>query len=197
MKCGKQATHKIVKIEKNQVFDLYLCQEHAIEKSPYLKPKIPLSEILASFLSQEQAAQTGAEGEANIKCKTCGLPLTAYRKTLFLGCPDCYESFQPQLMQDLRKFHGNVKHIGRKPGGGKEAPATAGEIIPVPEALPEPPPKIAEPSVEQGLKEKAPDPLAEITELTAQMNQAIAGEDFEKAAACRDRLKELRAKLKK
>lgn len=142
MKCGKSATHKFVRMEGGQIFDLFFCQEHAAERSVYQKPKMPLAEMFANFLNQEQAQPAGHEGESGLKCRTCGLPFSSYRKTLFLGCPDCYQSFFQQLVPELRKFHGSAKHVGSKPGGGLEssempptpltgAPKGGGMITPV------------------------------------------------------------------
>ncbi len=37
MKCDKSATHKITKIVKGQVHDIYLCDEHARSFTPYLQ----------------------------------------------------------------------------------------------------------------------------------------------------------------
>lgn len=207
MKCGKAATHKFVKIEKNQIYDMYYCEEHAGEKSPYQKTEIPLNEILASFLSQGQ--QPGAEGgelDVSARCENCGLAFEAYRKTLMLGCPECYESFSDQLLPELRKFHGNVKHVGRKPGGGMELPdesssvpiESGADVEPPAQANGEPAgaePSEAEESASKGGAELISDPKSAIDELTREMTAAIAEEDFEKAARCRDQISELKAKI--
>jgi protein arginine kinase activator len=201
--CGKPATHKFVRMEKHQPpFDMYFCEEHAAEKSPYHKPKIPLSEILASFLSQEQAAQGEGGVDLRLRCGSCGLPFEAYRKTLILGCPHCYESFEEQLLPELRRFHGNIKHIGRKPGGGNEEPSNAGSQIEI--EMPEEESAAAvSPEADVGAVESGEepalvtDPQLEIDELTRELNAAISSEDFEKAARCRDRIRELKERLGK
>lgn len=201
IKCGKPATHKFVRIEKHQIYDMYFCDEHAAEKSPYQKTKIPLSEILASFLNQEQMQQAEGAPDLRVRCSSCGLPFEAYRKTLILGCPNCYESFEEQLLPELRRFHGNIKHVGRKPGGGKEEPSDAGRPVEIhmPEeeaAMPFVEPEAAAPAPQSG-PALVPDPQAQIDELTREMNDAIGDEDFEKAARCRDRIRELKEKLGK
>jgi protein arginine kinase activator len=201
--CGKPATHKFVRMEKHQPpYDMYFCDEHASEKSPYQKPKIPLSEILASFLSQEQSGQSEAGVDLRVRCGSCGLPFEAYRKTLILGCPHCYESFEEQLLPELRRFHGNIKHIGRKPGGGYEAPASAGSPIEI--ELPEDEAAASVKGEEESREPAAqaepalvPDPQVELDDLTRQLNAAISSEDFEEAARCRDRIRELKERLGK
>lgn len=211
MKCNKPATHKFVKIDGNQVFDMYFCQEHAAERSPYQKPKVPISEILASLLSQEQAAAP-SDAEAQLKCRTCGMPFAMYKKTLILGCAECYTSFQELLQPELRKFHGNVRHIGRKPGGGKVIETTGGEIVPVDDAeesaiweapdeetAAKAPTQKSSPEQLETKPSAQPalltDPVKEIERHTTLMNKAIAEEDFERAAVHRDKIKELRANL--
>lgn len=205
IKCGKPSTHKFVRVEKHQIYDMYYCDEHAAEKSPYQKTKIPLSEILASFLNQEQAQQGEGAPDLRVRCESCGLPFEAYRKTLILGCPHCYESFEQQLLPDLRRFHGNIKHVGRKPGGGKEAPSGPGSPVEIEmpeeeaaapvskhEPPPPPPPMASSTMTESAI---APDPQAVLDELNREMNEAIGSEDFEKAARCRDRIRELKERL--
>ena len=186
MKCGKPATHKFVRIEKNQIYDMYFCQEHAQEKSPYQKKQMPLHEILANFLSQEQATQQLSEGELDLKCDSCGLTFQSYRKTFLLGCPSCYDSFREQLLPELRKFHGNIQHVGRKRGGGREEAEVAAAKEPL-KAQSE-----AKGTPKDAVIDLVPDVTVE--KLTKEMSDAIAREDFEKAALCRDQIRDLKAK---
>lgn len=196
-KCGKQASHKFVRIDGAQIYDMYFCQAHASENSPYQKPEMPLQEILQNLLSKTQAApaKTGAAVDPNLRCNTCGLAFESYRKTLMLGCADCYESFFEQIVPDLRKFHGNSRHTGRKPGGGKE---TAPERI-LPPARPEAPLEI-EPiekpaAKEPGKSSPAAELRAALRRARKRMAQSIRDEDFEKAAHCRDQIKTLEEQL--
>jgi protein arginine kinase activator len=213
VKCGKPATHKFVKVESSQIYDMYYCPEHASESSPYQKAKPAIHEILASFLAQGQTPgeQQTLSADPNLTCKTCGLKFEAYRKTLMLGCPDCYESFFEHLVPDLRKFHGNIKHIGRRPGGEKEPAPEAGPTLaieppppipppsapPKPKAEAKPSPKAAEskPSPTKGAAALLADRKAALRELRKTMKQAIAEEDFEKATLCRDRIRELEREI--
>ncbi len=43
-------------------------------------------------------------------CPSCGLDYNDYRRTLMLGCPDCYESFSDLLEKDLTRFHRATRH---------------------------------------------------------------------------------------
>jgi protein arginine kinase activator len=124
MSCKQNiANVKLTKLVKGTVEELWLCQECAAQQSPYQKKSANLSldAILAGILSQKNPeAGAKAASAVDLSCPTCGLPFESYRSTLLLGCSDCYESFEKQLVSDLRKFHGSIVHRGRAPEGGTE-----------------------------------------------------------------------------
>ena len=188
MKCGKPATHKFTRIQDGQIYDLYLCAEHAAEMSPYQKPKqIPLSEILEGLLKQDYKVSGAVQPPSDLRCRHCDLPFEAYRKNLLLGCSECYQSFHDYLLADLRRFHGDVRHVGRQPGGGTVEPASPSEEA----ARAAPPPADELPAAEN----PAPSPPTtdqQIEKLTRSMKAAIAREDYERAAQCRDQIRRLR-----
>ncbi|MCE5230090.1 UvrB/UvrC motif-containing protein [bacterium] len=198
MKCGKPATHKFTRIQDGQIYDLYLCGDHAAEMSPYQKPKqIALSDILEGMLKQDFSKIVGGPGApAGVVCKNCGLSFEDYRKNLLLGCSECYDSFHDYLVADLRRFHGDTRHVGRRPGGKPAQPAPPAPVGPFEdvaervEAEPEPP------SPTKGAENLIANPERAIEELTRAMKSAIATEDYERAAKCRDQIRELRQKMK-
>ncbi len=119
MNCRQNAaTVKLTKLSKGNVAEIYLCQDCAAAQSPYQKKMPQLDEILAGILGQTSvpAMSITAENETpEITCGTCGLPFASYRESLLLGCSDCYDNFGSSLIADLRKFHGQIEHTGRKP----------------------------------------------------------------------------------
>lgn len=193
MKCGQPATHKFTKVEKGQIYDIFLCAEHAAEMSPYQKPKIPLSDILEGLFKQEAKQKTGPSAPASLRCQSCGHTFEAYKKNLLLGCADCYGFFREFLIPDLRRFHGDTHHYGRKPGGGLARLAPRDFLIaelegeaagPIAKEEPE---RSAEPSI---------DFMGLIDELTREMHDAIEDEDYARAARCRDQIRDLKVKMK-
>lgn len=197
MKCGQPATHKFTRIEKGQIYDIFLCSDHAAEMSPYQKPKIPLSDIMEGLLKPEGKKSGGPEAPPSLRCPNCGLTFAAYRKNLLLGCSECYNSFREFLIPDLRRFHGNTRHYGRRPGGELNQPgdrdfalvdleAESAGIVPKGQL---PPAQLPEPA--------SADPETQLEELTRIMHRAIAEEDYQRAASCRDQIRELKAKIKK
>lgn len=199
MKCGQPATHKFTRIEKGQIFDIFLCAEHAAELSPYQKPKVPLSDILEGLLKQDlKMKASGPAAPSTLRCTTCGLPFESYKKNLLLGCSDCYESFHDFLIPDLRRFHGDTRHFGRQPGGGQARPVPAERMGPIPGLEDElaglaPKDELLD-DLEAPLE---PDPTDRLDELTREMHRAIANEDYTRAARCRDQIRELKLKIKK
>ncbi|MCL5271160.1 MAG: UvrB/UvrC motif-containing protein [bacterium] len=198
-KCGKDAVFKFTRIKDGQVFDIYLCAEHAVEMSPYQKPKAALSDILEGLLKQElHLKPTGPQAPSELRCKMCGLPFEAYKRNLLLGCSDCYESFREFLIPELRRMHGGTRHVGRRPGG---------KMTPIPRPEPAPELKEIDPataaakvkfvtSPTKGGKTLIKDPLVAIDELKRAMKKAIADEDYNKAALCRDQIRELQEQAK-
>lgn len=198
MKCGKGASHKFTRIEKGQIYDIYLCAEHAAELSPYQKPKIPLSDILEGLLKQEAETPagggSGTSAPPDLRCDHCGLSFSNYRKSLLLGCGRCYDSFHDYLIPDLRRFHGDTHHRGRKPGGGRAEPAPTPPEPPVFFGAEEAAGKIAEipePVQATPAEPKPPTREEEMDSLKRALKRAIAQENFKRAAELRDKIREM------
>lgn len=49
------------------------------------------------------------------KCSECGTSFEDFTKTNYLGCPNCYKTFENRLAKPLRQFHGNSEHVGKIP----------------------------------------------------------------------------------
>ncbi len=48
-------------------------------------------------------------------CTQCGLTLQDFEKLGLIGCPTCYEVFENELAELLKRIHGSFKHIGSRP----------------------------------------------------------------------------------
>ncbi len=210
MKCGKPFVYKFTKIIKGQVHDILLCEEHAQQYSPYLQNKkvdqSKLVELLQHFLKQQEKMVGGGPGAVEKgdgpECSNCGLNYGAYRKTLLLGCSDCYDSFGRLLMNDLRKIHGAVSH-GGEPADAPASPPAAEETSLFSAfqdelAMSVPPETSDSPDLEvqeHGLGEK--DGLSRekaILKMEKELHEAIEREDFKLAANLRDSIRKRREK---
>ena len=101
-----------------------------------------------------------------VKCPNCGLTYEEFRKFGRLGCSECYLSFSDQLGTLLKKIHGSNRHLGKSP--------------------------MKMPTDTAVVKEKT-DVLQDLKD---QLQEAIRGENFEKAAALRDKIHEIEKKGK-
>lgn len=185
-KCGKPATHKIVRIVDGTPHEEFFCDEHA-EQADTLLPKTNLQSTLEQILSKllHQANQEGGPDAApvsDMRCGVCGLPFSAYRNSMILGCDRCYESFEDLLTIDVRKFHGATQHVGRRPDNYEP---------PVVKASPKPIVVVDEQEaaadVEQSSSGESPDEA--LLQLRKKMEKAVADEDFELAAILRDKIR--------
>jgi len=205
VKCGDAATHKFTRFVNGKPKDVYYCDEHAASSSPYIKaqnPQLASPEMLKElfkdvFAGIEESGAFPGEAVPSIKCDSCGLAFETYKRTLLLGCADCYRFFEKQLVAELRKFHGETTHKGRSAAEGaplapephlpavslpEEAAAhvaSAPEIMAAESEAPEP--KIEAPKVEEGNTE----------ELRSRLKEAVTREDFDEAARLRDRIQEI------
>lgn len=103
--CGKNyATHHLVVWYNGQFTEEYYCSE-CENKSRHLRNNFN-SEATASYVPSEP------------RCNTCGTPLSAVKKSLYVGCPDCYNAFRDQLLPKVFRLHGSKRHIGKRPVAG-------------------------------------------------------------------------------
>jgi len=130
-RCQKNpASVKLTRIVGGKVIELHLCKECATEVSP-LQKKISeaqknLAEVLEKLLGGEKEKAEGEEkkviqGEKiEAVCSRCGMSYEKYKESYFLGCPQCYVDFEKYLLPDIRKVHGETRHIGKVPPRHRE-----------------------------------------------------------------------------
>lgn len=125
--CGQRpAAIHLTQIVNNAVTTVHLCEVCAEEKgvqSEASVAKFPLSDFLAS-MGKGAAAALPAGPDAGA-CSFCGATLQDFRETGRLGCPHCYETFEPHLRALLRRIHGSSRHEGEvylSPSASPDAP---------------------------------------------------------------------------
>jgi protein arginine kinase activator len=170
--CGEsEATIHFKEVAEGNLREIHLCEACAADKGFHLAIEHNKLSIATQFiwmaenLYPESAAKVGA-----VQCSTCGLRYSQFTRVGRLGCPDCYEAFQPQLQQILRRVHGETTHRGRVPrqAAVAERPAPAA------------------PPVET--KEQ------QLLQLRRKLEAAVRGEAFEEAARLRDEIRTLEAR---
>jgi protein arginine kinase activator len=183
--CEQEATvHETRKVNGKMV-ERHLCQKCARDKGIDAQPQISVPELLQKYLQHAaEVAKTGAAagtlaapaqaGKAT-SCPACGTGYLEFRQSGLLGCPDCYRAFEQQLAPLLERAHeGGSHHIGKLPKraltGARQAAA----------------PRDLE-SLLGGAQERA----GRIKTLRKQLEEAIAAEQYERAAKIRDELRRM------
>lgn len=131
--------------------------------------------------------------ESTLSCPDCGMTLAEFREKGRLGCPRDYEIFRDHLDRLLERVHNSDRHTGRLPGGERvEPPAPVAKAVSDPPGLEasDPADSAREPQ-EQPQAMPEPAPVDDRARLSAELEQAVQDEDYERAAELRDALKAL------
>lgn len=101
-------------IVNNQMTKMNLCLECAEEKGVDVHKggNFGLGDLVAGLI--DTAVDADAERIAKVRCPTCGFQYSDFKRIGRLGCPDCYDAFDSQLVPVLRHVHGNTQHNGKK-----------------------------------------------------------------------------------
>lgn len=176
--CHKNAaTIHIQEISGKEKKTLHLCQECAAKKMQEDSSfqSLNLAEVLYNISSQFSAEQkTDDPGEneehTGLYCRSCGWDYAGFRKTGRLGCPNCYEAFYDILKNAIGAMHRGTTHTGKIPD------TFSGELP-------------AEGAVNLSVLKN------ELQKLQASLNQAVANEEYERAAILRDKIADLKLQL--
>lgn len=189
-KCDNEATVHEVSIKGGKRDEKHLCEKCAREQGVnVVQPAPGVSTLMQTFIAVKGVSGGGAAGAApgaggegagaapasvnSGACAACGQTFAQFRTAGVLGCPQCYSTFESQLTPLLSRAHeGGTHHVGKTP---KSAMMLAG----APGAGPDRP---AEPSAENQKR---------LAALRKALEEAIAGEQYEKAAKLRDELQRL------
>lgn len=118
---------------------------------------------------------TPVPAQRGTACPTCKMTFAEFKSVGQLGCPDCYEAFESQLVPMLERAHeGAGAHIGKKPKGDQKEMVSAGKA------------RKATPA-KADLHARA----ERVRLVRKQLDEAVKAEQYELAAKLRDQLKRL------
>jgi len=164
---------------KNGVrLERHLCERCAREQGITAGPNTSLEEILKQFViapSGQPAAEPGrAKGATPAPvCPSCGLSFSDFKQSGNLGCAACYGAFETQLTALLeRAQEGAALHVGKSPRRAHENPPARTPGI-------------------GGPGHSHQERLKKITTLRRQLDEAVRGEQYERAAKLRDEMRRL------
>lgn len=137
--------------------------------------EFPLGKLLSGLLGIEDAKQ-GPDKLQLIVCPSCGTSYDEFVKNSTFGCGDCYSVFGPLMEDSLKQLQGSLNHTGKTPTYQKMDPMGS-------EGRAE----------DNGAGKKVPSTQEkEIFQWDVKLKEALRFEDYETAAVCRDRIRELK-----
>lgn len=123
VKCGlRNATTEVLRRHNNHVEKLYLCDECAKEYED--DTVLTGLNMLDSFFGGSPMELFGnfaglfdAPAVKRLVCPECKTTSDEFVKTGFVGCPHCYETFEPLVAQTVKKIQQSDRHVGKVPAG--------------------------------------------------------------------------------
>lgn len=163
-KCGSNNANTHIKTVINGEFIEYdLCSECA-KKMGYTNIFGNMEDEFSSLLGSFFGNAIPARTQA-ARCEFCGSTYSDITKSGHVGCAKCYEVFGDLLMPSIRRIHGNTTHCGKNSELYKDNSKKSPELT----------------------KEE------KIKQLKAELDKAVAEQNFEHAAELRDKIKETEA----
>lgn len=110
--CGKNhATTHIHSVIGGVVKDIDLCQACAAEHGYATGHADSLASMLSSVFGDVALPGTLKEE----RCTCCGMSFREIAKAGKAGCPLCYVKFKKEFLPYLKRVHGSVQHVGKRP----------------------------------------------------------------------------------
>ena len=124
-RCGvRPATVHKVRIENGVRTERHLCEPCARETGEW--PELSMGgslfgstfgELMKSFFDVPGPEAPVAEQPVRVRqrCPNCGLSWADFKRLGQLGCSQCYETFERELIPVLKRLHGATEHTGKQP----------------------------------------------------------------------------------
>ncbi len=123
MKCDvckeAEATVHLTQIINGQMHKIDLCEGCAKAKGVSDPTGFSLADLL---LGIGHGDTPPAEGQATteVRCPSCGMTQSDFKKSGRLGCSRCYDTFAEPLAPLLKSMHKGEQHVGKCPPGRAE-----------------------------------------------------------------------------
>jgi len=127
--CKKRdASVHYTEIVNAEMVSMHLCRECADEKGFEVAADTPpgLGDLVAGLI--DTAASDESERIGRVQCPACGYDYSKFKQMGRLGCPECYDAFEAQLVPVLRHVHGSAQHRGKVPPVMHEQAAQRAQI---------------------------------------------------------------------
>lgn len=155
----------------------HLCERCAGAEGAPPQAHSAVSAVISQIIAGQAQGPAASPAQQPKACPTCGMSYSAFRSEGVLGCPDCYHAFEPSLGPLIERAHeGATHHVGKVPGrlrsSAARVPAKGGADV----------------GADRGVAEAA---QRRAEALRRALSEAVAAEQYERAARLRDELRGL------
>ncbi len=106
----REASVHVMQILNGMMRELHLCGDCATKQ---FTPDMLTGKQLMELFGQSQSVP-------DLACPVCGVTLSDFQRTGYVGCPQCYEVFRAQMEPMLMAVHGATRHVSRAAQGPVE-----------------------------------------------------------------------------
>ena len=128
-RCGKELTNRIIKINgvtycencaRLMGYDRFLRDPSDLMGNPFA----PLDQIASSLMQMSELDF----GNSTLTCPKCGMTLREFENEGRVGCIECYNTFNDNIVREMFKQQGNSEYAGRLPAQSANTDAETKEI---------------------------------------------------------------------
>ena len=155
-RCGKELTNRIIKINgvtycencaRLMGYDRFLKDPADFLGNPFSQ----LDEIASSLMQMNELDF----GNSTLTCPKCGMTLREFETEGRVGCIECYNTFNNNIVREMFKQQGNSEYAGRIPAQSADTDAETSDV-------PQAKKKAAAPkTIEMEISDKAEEPVKE------------------------------------
>ena len=128
-RCGKELTNRIIKINgitycencaRLMGYDRFLRDPADLMGNPFA----PLDQIATSLMQMSELDF----GNSTLTCPKCGMTLREFENEGRVGCIECYNTFNDNIVREMFKQQGNSEYAGRIPAQSADTDAKTQDI---------------------------------------------------------------------
>lgn len=142
----------------------------------------PLGKLLSGLLGVGEDREEPKTHQ--VICPTCRTSYGEFIKNSRFGCPDCYGVFDLLISDNIKQLQGSDTHKGKRPKYHRKADRQLFDDQKAEET--------AADEMTSGQEETGMDVQEKIRLLDAKLHEALAREEYEMAAQCRDQIRALK-----
>ena len=128
-RCGKELTNRIIKINgitycencaRLMGYDRFLRDPADLMSNPFS----PLDQLASSLMQMSELDF----GNSTLTCPKCGMTLREFENEGRVGCIECYNTFNDNIVREMFKQQGNSEYAGRIPAQSADTDAKTEDV---------------------------------------------------------------------